>query len=700
MAMTLRAPRRTLRPRSSWLRHPAAALVALVLAAVGLTHASAASDPFTPVSTPTPESELNITGTPSTATFADGSVRGFIDAHTHLMSNVGFGGNLVCGKTFSEQGIADALKDCDYHHPNGSGAIIENVTKIEGDGNPFATHDPVGWPTFKDWPAWNSLTHQQMYYRWVERAWRGGQRMMVVDAVNNNVICALPVTPGQGTCDDMATVRKQVAETRKLQAFIDEQYGGPGKGWFRIVYSSAEAEQVAREGKLAVVLGMEVSNPFGCKHVLDVPGCTRADIDAGLDEVYDLGIRSMFLCHKFDNALCGVRFDEGTQGTVVNLGNFLNTGTWWNPGPCEGQARDNTIDTGVLPKELMTKASLPAVLPVYPEGPHCNRRGLTDLGEYALKGMMKRRMLVELDHQSVKAADRTLDILEEAAYPGVISSHSWMDPTYTERVYRLGGFITQYGHDAGRFVSDAGTDRALRERYGKGYGMGMDMNGFGGTPRPPKADDPKVRYPFTASDGGGSTLDRQVTGQRKWDYNTDGVAHYGMVPDWVENLRQIGGEALVEELARGSQTYLTTWGATERWSPGLNLATQGTASASSTQWTVLGRRTPDKAADGRTDTRWASEWKEGQWWQTDLGLVRQVGKVSIQWEDAYAKDYRVQTSLDGQAWTTARTVTGSNGGLDVIDDVPDEGARYVRIVSDRRATQYGISMHEVRIYGS
>lgn len=45
-------------------------------------------------------------------------------------------------------------------------------------------------------------------------------------------------------------------------------------------------------------------------------------------------------------------------------------------------------------------------------------------------------------------------------------------------------------------------------------------------------------------------------------------------------------------------------------------------------------------------------------------------------------------------------MTGSNGGLDVIDDVPDEGARYVRIVSDRRATQYGISMHEVQIYGS
>ena len=60
-----------------------------------------------------------------------------------------------------------------------------------------------------------------------------------------------------------------------------------------------------------------------------MPQCDQADIDAGLDELYGLGVRRMFVCHKFDNALCGVRFDEGTKGVVVNAGNFYTTGRFW-----------------------------------------------------------------------------------------------------------------------------------------------------------------------------------------------------------------------------------------------------------------------------------------------------------------------------------------------------------------------------------
>ena len=88
---------------------------------------------------------------------------------------------------------------------------------------------------------WSSLTHQQMYYTWVERAWRGGQRIMVADVVNNNVLCSLPTQVNRYSCDDMDTVRRQIAETKKLEAFVDQQYGGTGKGWFRIAYSADEA---------------------------------------------------------------------------------------------------------------------------------------------------------------------------------------------------------------------------------------------------------------------------------------------------------------------------------------------------------------------------------------------------------------------------------------------------------------------------
>ena len=79
----------------------------------------------------------------------------------------------------------DALVDCPDHYPNGSGAILENLFY----GDPTRTHDPVGWPTFADWPAYDSLTHEQTYYRWLERAWLGGERLMVNNLVENGVLC-------------------------------------------------------------------------------------------------------------------------------------------------------------------------------------------------------------------------------------------------------------------------------------------------------------------------------------------------------------------------------------------------------------------------------------------------------------------------------------------------------------------------------
>ena len=158
----------------------------------------------------------------------------------------------------------------------------------------------------------------------------------------------------------MDAVRREAARAYELEAFIDAQFGGPGKGWYRIVTTPEQARQVIIEGKLAVILGVEVSEPFGCKQTLGIPGCTKAQIDRGLDELHELGVRSMFLCHKFDNALCGVRYDEGTNGIIVNVGQFITTGTWWNPQTCAaGQVQtDHTVVGGVLPKEF--SAIMPA----------------------------------------------------------------------------------------------------------------------------------------------------------------------------------------------------------------------------------------------------------------------------------------------------------------------------------------------------
>ncbi|MBB4907578.1 amidohydrolase family protein [Actinophytocola algeriensis] len=518
--------------------------------------------PFTLVSATgcatAPEAELNIAGDPFTGT-VNGEVRGLADLHSHLTAYEFIGGDIHCGAPFSEYGITAALVDCPDHEPHGLGAWWENLA---GGGYPTFTHDTTGWPTFKDWPKHNSWTHEAMYYRWLERAWRGGLRVYTNLFVNNEALCQIyPIK--SNPCDDMASIRLQAQRIHELEDFIDTQSGGPGQGWLRIVRDPAQARSVIEQGKLAVVLGVEVSQPFGCGVRNGTPLCDRADIDAGLDELYDLGVRRMFVCHKFDNALCGVRFDEGVAGTIINAANFASTGRFWQVEKCPTAAHDNTIqfESDLLSGPLSALLPPGVTLPVYPSAPHCNVNGLTDLGEYAMRGMMDRGMLIDIDHMSAKATDQALDLLESSDYPGVVSSHSWVDPSYYPRIYALGGMAVPYGWGTEKFL---GEWRSMKAAAGAGtdfgFGAGFDTGGFGHQP-PPRSSS-AVQYPFTTFDGG-ATVDRQRTGERVFDVNTDGLAHYGLLPDWLEDLRIVAGpdgQAVVADMSRGAEVYLRTWG--------------------------------------------------------------------------------------------------------------------------------------------
>jgi hypothetical protein len=69
-----------------------------------------------------------------------------------------------------------------------------------------------------------------------------------------------------------------------------------------------------------------------------------------------------------------------------------------------------------------------------------------------------------------------------------------------------------------------------------------------------------VTYPFTGLHG--VTIDRQRSGERVFDINADGVAHYGLYADWVEDAEHVAGAdgaALGADLARGAEAYLQTW---------------------------------------------------------------------------------------------------------------------------------------------
>ena len=94
-------------------------------------------------------------------------------------------------------------------------------------------------------------------------------------------------------------------------------------------------------------------------------------------------------------------------------------------------------------------------------------------------------------------------------------------------------------------------------RFYFGIGYGSDQNGLSSQPHPREGPNP-VQYPFKSFDGR-VTFQRQRSGEREFDITKDGVAHYGLFPDWWEDIRRVGGAAAVEDMARGAEAYLQSW---------------------------------------------------------------------------------------------------------------------------------------------
>ncbi|MGW6934996.1 discoidin domain-containing protein [Lentzea sp. NPDC054927] len=105
------------------------------------------------------------------------------------------------------------------------------------------------------------------------------------------------------------------------------------------------------------------------------------------------------------------------------------------------------------------------------------------------------------------------------------------------------------------------------------------------------------------------------------------------------------------------------------------------------------------AVDGDPTTRWASlEGVDPQWIAVDLGSTATISKVKLNWEVAYASEYKIQTSSDGSSWSTKKTLTGQNGGID--ETSLTASGRYVRIYGTKRGTSYGYSLFELEVWGS
>jgi microsomal dipeptidase-like Zn-dependent dipeptidase len=510
------------------------------------------------------EAEVGATGAPFRGTDASGAVRGYVDAHLHITANQRAGGRVIYGEPFDPRGIEAALgDDASEHGPDGSADITGNLLRS---GLPFGTHDTHGWPTFVGWPTFDTMTHQQTYYVWLRRAWMSGLRLVVAQTVEDEPFCRIEPVRSH-SCSEPVAIRLQIRTLRALERYVDGKSGGAGRGWFRLVFSPAQARRVIARGKLAVIIGIESSDPLGCSESMGTPACTAAQVDRRLDQFRRLGVRTMFVAHWINNAFAGAALEADAKGAFINIFNRLQTGAWFTTAACPAAGEGEEVRT-LTQDELQvlagffpgTQAIADEGMPAYPAGRQCNARGLTALGRHLIRAMMARHMLIEVDHLSERARESVLRMAEAARYP-LVSSHTDTGGTWTtrdlRRLYAVGGFATARPDTAGPLASRI---LQLSRLAPGGVGLGTDTGGFAALPGP-RADAAQnpLPYPFRSFDGH-VRFTRERTGERVFDLNTDGVAHYGLFADLLADMQRTRrGTAPLRVLFRSAEAYLETW---------------------------------------------------------------------------------------------------------------------------------------------
>ena len=349
---------------------------------------------------------------------------------------------------------------------------------------------------------------------------------------------------------------------------------------------------------MAVVLGIETSNLFDCFSVPhgDFERCDEQDVLDALDRYQARGVRAIFPVHKYNN---GFSAGDGDR-YLIELGNFAQTGhnssfvqdcpdvpSVFDKGPVGfGGLNDPREDYFAPPPYDMSGFGESPVMALSPhldalqqgplEGDWCQNHGVTDLGEFLIQELMKRGMIIEIDHLPRRGYVRAFEMLRDSDYPAAGTHGNNNDGA----LYELGG-ISKFNFGRCNDPDDPSARiRGLQDRIGLieaagGYpaeGFGFDLNGFAGAPGPRFGEDSvcaqeqadPVTYPFTSYSGEVTFTEPRV-GERVIDFNTEGMAHIGLVPELIEDVRRSGvTDEQLEPLFRSAEGYLRMWEKAER----------------------------------------------------------------------------------------------------------------------------------------
>lgn len=530
------------------------------------------------------------------------SLRGYADLHAHPMVNLGFGGKLIHGGT-DVGSLLPADADCNANvraksidqalgndNPTHGGfGLFDNkcgdslraafIDIFQKENDALNTPDKsVGYPSFTNYPKRNDISHQKMWVDWIRRSYDGGQRVMVALATNNATLADIASGPGDGPKDDKASADLQLKE---IKAFV-----GRHSDFMEIAYTPEDMRRIVAANKMAVVIGVEIDN-IGNFNKLPNGALTPAVVKAEIDRLYAEGARYIFPVHVLDNPFGGTAAYED----LFNYSDKRESGRWWD---LQCAAKDTGItykfepfigsDVHKMWKDLlggaaaMVKLKLnfnapPPPTPKDPKHPetcigNVNARGLQTLGrETAIPQMMKHGMLIDIDHMSLQTADDTLSLAENipGGYP-LVSGHTGLrqyqhtensrTQDQLERIGKLGGMFGLGSEDA--TTTNWAAQYSIADEWISGVGktgmgrvaFGTDLNGL-----VKGAIGSKNSSIYKAG------FIKSKTGDKTWDLTIDGVAHYGMLADFLADLKNNPsyGKQVNAGLLRNAEMFAEMW---------------------------------------------------------------------------------------------------------------------------------------------
>jgi microsomal dipeptidase-like Zn-dependent dipeptidase len=495
---------------------------------------------------------------------------GFADLHVHPAAHLAWGARGKRGVLWGTPGMAHGgspgvavdLRACPtLSHSTETlspavGLARLGLLQLRGSG-----HGSGGFPAFEHWPHAHDTLHQQMHVSMLRRAYEGGLRLMVA-SVTDTQILDIVWNPEFSLSQARFALRDDFdyKSAGEQFAFI-RRFVAANSSWMAIATSPAEAKRAMHQGKLVLVLGLEMDE------------LSTAEI---LKLKQDYGVGLVTPIHLVDNSFGGAAVYE----PFFNAANYVINGDLFRVAHdpsldfrFEGVPRDYTNIPvvrdimGPIGPRLAEYASTPAG--------HRNRVGLRD--EYGLKRLMKSGLIIDIAHMSSLAADATLDVAEEGGVP-VVHSHGGlrggrmktergMTEEQLRRLANLGGIL---GQGTGKSESATPLLSWLRSfldsaKIAPGaVALGSDLNGMA---EQIGRSEMGLAYPFAGIanvdwTGNSRPLGHFQLGARLYDISRDGVAHIGMLPDLLAVARARAGSdrwAEFDQVFHSAHDFIATW---------------------------------------------------------------------------------------------------------------------------------------------